>query len=368
MNSSSSSKERINALTQAIARVAESIPAETIRIMEVCGTHTMAIFRAGLRALLPSKVKLISGPGCPVCVTPGGFVDAAIEIGRQADVVLTTFGDMMKVPGSVTSLEKAKAQGVEVLVVYSPSDALAAASRRPDKKVVFLGVGFETTAPLVAQAVIDARDQELQNFFLLSAHKLVPPALSVLAEAEQCAVDAFICPGHVSAVIGCAPYDPIAKDGMRPCVIDGFEPLDVLLSVFMLLRQLKEGRSEVEVEYERCVDREGNPAAVQRMMQAFEACEADWRGLGRLPDSGLELRSQYAELDATEAFAVTIPEVPEPPGCRCAEVIMGVAEPTDCQLFGKACTPASAVGPCMVSSEGVCSAYFKYARRGQAHA
>jgi len=356
-------KQRTKALTDAIHRLAESLPSDTVRLMEVCGTHTMAIFRSGVRSLLPPKVKLISGPGCPVCVTPAGYIDAALEIGARDDVLLATFGDMVKVPGSSSTLEKAKAQGVEVLIVYSPRDALEAASRSPDRKVVFLGIGFETTAPLVAQAVLEAQERDLRNIFVLSAHKLIPPALSTLAQSTECAVDGFLCPGHVSVVIGCGPYEPIAAGSGKPCVIAGFEPTDVLLAVFMLLRQLVEGKCQVEVEYERCVNREGNPAAVRTMMQVFEPRDTDWRGLGPLPASGLRLRPGFAQFDAAQVFEVAIPHVPEPPGCLCAKVIAGAAEPTQCKLFGRACTPASAVGPCMVSSEGSCAAYFKYARR-----
>jgi len=331
--------------------------------MEVCGTHTMAIFRHGLHALLPSKVRLISGPGCPVCVTPTGYIDAAVELARRPNVSIATFGDMVKVPGSASSLEKEKAAGADVRVVYSPLDALALAQHNPDVRVVFLAVGFETTAPAVAATLVHARSRGVKNFFVLCAHKVIPPALRALVLDPGLAVDGFLCPGHVSVIIGREPYRFVAEEYGRPCAIAGFEPVDILRSVLMLLEQIRDGRSEVEIEYSRCVLPQGNPAALQQVAAVFEECDTEWRGLGRLPASGLRLRHAFRPFDARSEFGIDIKHVPEPKGCLCADVLRGVRVPTECALFGKACTPTTPVGPCMVSSEGTCSAYLKYGPR-----
>ena len=359
------SREQFETIRRAIARLAERLGRERVALMEVCGTHTMAIFRAGLRAVMPDKVVLLSGPGCPVCVTPGGYVDAAIEIAQRPGVILTTFGDMVKVPGSEGTLELAKARGAQVRVVYSPLDALKLAAEQPDSEVVFLGIGFETTTPLVATAVLDAQRQGLENFSVLSAHKLVPPALRALCAAGDLAIDALILPGHVTAIIGAEPYGFVANEFGVPGVIAGFEAADMLVAVHMLLAQLVEGRAAIEIQYRRCVQPEGNPAAVAQMERAFEPEDAVWRGLGLLPASGLAIRQELAGYDAAKRFGVAIAEVPEPPGCRCADVISGRALPIDCALFGKVCTPGHAVGPCMVSSEGSCAAHYKYGGASQ---
>ncbi len=356
----SNAKGQIAALADAAAALARRLGPRTARVMEVCGTHTMAIFRSGLRALLPANVELLSGPGCPVCVTPMGYVDAAIEIAERHSAIVTTFGDMMKVPGTDRNLSLAKAQGADVRVVYSPLDALRLAEEHPHGEVVFLGIGFETTAPLVAAAVADARRRGLENFSVLSAHKLVPPALQALCAAGDLAIDAFMLPGHVSAIIGAGPYEFVAADHGRPCVIAGFEPGDVMASVCMLLKQLLDGRAAVEIQYTRCVRPEGNPAARQQMDDVFEPSAAVWRGLGELPASGLAFGDAYAAFDAAERFGVEMRHAPDPPGCRCGDVICGRAAPPDCKLFGSACTPGHAVGPCMVSSEGSCAAHYKY--------
>lgn len=349
-------------LREALTRMAARLGGRQLRIMEVCGTHTMAISRSGLRSLMPENIVLLSGPGCPVCVTPAGYVDAALGIAQQPAVVLATFGDMIKVPGSTSSLEVAKARGAHVRVVYSPLDALALAQSRPDAQVVFLGIGFETTAPLVAASIVEARRRGLGNFSVLCAHKLVPPALRALCGAGDLAIDGFILPGHVSAIIGSAPYEFIAREFGRACVIAGFEPTDLLASMCMLVKQLVEGAPAVEIEYRRCVRPEGNPAAVEQMQRVFEVQDTVWRGLGRVSSSGLVVRPEFAAYDAAQRFGVTIPHVPEPAGCLCGDVICGRAAPTDCPLFAAACTPGHAVGPCMVSSEGSCAAHYKYER------
>ena len=354
--------ELVASLAKAAADLARRLEPHTVRVMEVCGTHTMAIFRAGLRSLLPANVELLSGPGCPVCVTPMGYVDAAIEIGAQHRAVVATFGDMMKVPGTERNLSLAKAQGADVRVVYSPLDALRLAEDQPGREVVFLGIGFETTAPLVAASVAEARRRGLSNFSVLCAHKLVPPALRALCGAGDLAIDAFLLPGHVSAIIGAGPYEFVAAEHGRACVIAGFEPADVMASVCMLLRQLVDGRPAVEIQYTRCVRPEGNPSAQRQMSDVFEASAAVWRGLGELPASGLALRESHAALDAWRRFGVEPRHAPDPPGCRCGDVICGRVTPPECPLFGTACTPMHAVGPCMVSSEGSCAAHFKYGR------
>jgi len=344
--------------------------------MEVCGTHTVAIARHGLREVLPARVRLISGPGCPVCVTPQEQIDHFIALGRQEGVSLATFGDMVRVPGSVESLERARATGVEVLVVYSPLDAVAAAAGQPERQIVLFGIGFETTAPAVALAIMDARAKGLRNFSVLCAHKLIPPAMMALVapdrewqEASSCPtegvkVDGFICPGHVSVIIGSDAYRPVAARG-RPCVVAGFEAADVLHAVEMLLRQVAQGRSEVGIEYFRAVRPEGNRRAQELMARAFRVVDARWRGLGVIPQSGLALAEEFAEFDAGRRLSVELSEPKEPAGCRCGDVLRGAIEPPECPLFAETCTPANPVGACMVSSEGACQAWYRY-RRGMA--
>lgn len=334
-----------------------------IRLMEVCGTHTMAIFASGLRSLLPPGVRLVSGPGCPVCVTPPEYLDRAIATAKTHGAALATFGDMMRVPASGgTSLERERAGGLDVLAVYSPLDALRYARERPGRKVVFLAVGFETTAPAVAGAVLRARREGLTNFFLLAGHKLIPPAMeAVLAGGAR--LDGFICPGHVSVIIGARAYERIARGRGVPCVVAGFEPADILLAVAMLAEQIADGRSEVEIEYRRCVTREGNRTAQETMAAVFEVADADWRGLGTIPASGLELRDEFGELDAARVLPAEVRPSRANPGCRCGEVLAGRLEPPECPLFARACSPATPVGPCMVSSEGSCAAHFKYGRQ-----
>ncbi len=330
-------------------------------LMEVCGTHTVAVARHGLREALPEGVRLISGPGCPVCVTPQDQIDLFIALGGLEGVTLATFGDMVRVPGTVKSLEQARAEGAEVLVVYSPMDAVEAAARSPERQVVFFGIGFETTAPAVALAILEAERRGLGNFSVLCAHKLIPPAMMALLDSEV-KVDGFICPGHVSVIIGSDAYGPVAARG-KPCVVTGFEPADVLGAVRMLVRQLTEGRSEVEVEYSRAVRPEGNRKAQELLERAFRVADARWRGLGTIPGSGYELAEELAEFDASRRFEVEPPESVEPAGCRCGEVLRGMIEPPGCPLFGKACTPKKPVGSCMVSSEGACQAWYRYRSR-----
>ncbi len=348
-------------LVRGLAERLRAMDAPPATLMEVCGTHTVAIARHGLREALPKGVRLMSGPGCPVCVTPQDQIDFFIALGGVEGVTLATFGDMVRVPGTWRSLEEARAEGVEVLVVYSPMDAVEAAARHPDRQVVFFGIGFETTAPAVALSIMEAEQRGLANFSVLCAHKLIPPAMMALLDSEV-RVDGFICPGHVSVVIGSDAYRPVAERG-KPCVVAGFEPADVLAACQMLLKQLTEGRSEVEIEYSRVVRPEGNRKAQELLARVFQTTDARWRGLGVIPQSGYELAADLAPFDAAKRFEIERPESVEPRGCRCGEVLRGAIDPPECPLFGNACTPRKPVGSCMVSSEGACQAWYRY--RGQ---
>jgi hydrogenase expression/formation protein HypD len=356
----------IKALTKGLLAAIEKIrpvgSGPPVRIMEVCGTHTVSIFRSGLRALLPENIKLISGPGCPVCVTPVSFIDHALEIARQARPIVATFGDMMKVPGSASNLERARAQGADIRVVYSVNDALNIAEAEAPRKLMFLGIGFETTAPTVAGAVRAAAAKGLDNFFVLNAHKRVIPAMAALLENREVRLDAFLCPGHVSVIIGGRAYEPISEKYGKPCVVAGFEPLDVLQSLYMILTQISRGEAKTAIQYTRCVRDQGNAVSLKLMDEVFEPCDSVWRGLGAIPESGFRMRPSYAPFDAARHFQVETPPAAEHPGCRCGEVLCGLITPVECGLFGDACTPGLPVGPCMVSSEGTCSAYFKYGR------
>jgi hydrogenase expression/formation protein HypD len=333
-----------------------------INLMEVCGTHTVAIFRHGIRDLLPPNVSMLSGPGCPVCVTANADLDKALALAATPGVTLCTFGDMLRVPGSESSLQKARAAGADVRVVYSPLDALKLAAGHPDRQIVFFGVGFETTAPTVAAALLDARRQTLPNFSVASVHKTVPLALRALLSAREVHVDGLLLPGHVSAIIGSHPYEFIAAEFGIPCVIAGFEPLDILQGLDMLLVQVSAGRARVEIAYTRIVRPGGNPAALAAMDEVFAPSDADWRGLGVIPGSGLALRPEWANMDAERRFPLHLPPTREHRGCRCGEVLRGVIRPPDCPLFGRVCSPDEPVGPCMVSFEGTCSAWYQYAR------
>ncbi len=335
-------------------------PAGSIPLMEVCGTHTVALFRSGIRRALPPAVRLISGPGCPVCVTPNPLIDKAIAYAKTPGFTLTTFGDMLRVPGSEESLEAARAAGGDVRIVYSTMDAIEIAKQHPDKKVVFFGIGFETTAPTVAAALAQARATGLENFAAVSAHKTVPAALEALASNPKLNLKGFICPGHVSVIIGSRAYAPIAERQHIPCVIVGFEPLDLLQGIIMLAEQALGGRAEVRSQYARAVGEDGNAKALSLMDTVFEPCDSEWRGIGVIPGSGLKIRNAFADYDAEARWPVESCKPRSNPGCRCAEVLTGMIEPPQCKLFRKVCTPESPVGACMVSSEGTCAAYYKY--------
>ncbi len=347
-------------ITDTLKRLMDSI-GRPVRLMEVCGTHTVAIFRQGIRDLLPEGIILLSGPGCPVCVTAVSDVDAAIAIAMQRGVILTTFGDMMRVPGSRKSLFNAKAEGGDVRVVYSPLDALKISEDNIGKKIVFFATGFETTSPSVAGTILEAERKGVDNFFIYSVHKTVPPALKALLDSGEVRVDGFILPGHVSTVIGSVPYGFIAADYGKPSVITGFEAADILSGIRMILEQLASGRAEVEIQYKRAVRREGNPRAVEVLNRCFEPDDAKWRGIGTIPLSGLRLKEGFRHRDIRSVYAFDFQEQEDhATACSCGEVLKGVKLPTDCKLFGKICTPDRPVGPCMVSSEGSCAAYYKY--------
>jgi hydrogenase expression/formation protein HypD len=348
----SDSVVKIKELMRAIGR--------PVRLMEVCGTHTVAIFRHGIRNLLPQSISLLSGPGCPVCVTAIRDVDTAIAIARTDDVILTTFGDMMRVPGDKKSLFDAKAEGADIRIVYSPLDALKIAEDQPGKKVVFFATGFETTSPSVAGTLLEADRRGIANFYIYSVHKTVPPALKALLDSGEVKVDGFILPGHVSTVIGSRPYDFLATDYGKPSVITGFDGPDILAGILMILGQIESGKAEVGIQYSRVVRAEGNPRAVSILNDLFEPEDAEWRGLGLLPGSGLRLREKYRLREIRNVLKLEVPSGSEPKACSCGEILKGIKMPHECLLFGKACTPEKPVGACMVSSEGSCSAYYKY--------
>ncbi|MFC1921032.1 hydrogenase formation protein HypD [Chloroflexota bacterium] len=330
------------------------------RLMEFCGGHTVAIFKNGLRQLLPPNIEMLSGPGCPVCVTASADLDRAISLSNLPDVIITSFGDMIRVPGSHTSLQKAKAEGGDVRIVYSAQDALYIARDNPDKSVIFIGIGFETTAPTVAAAIVQAEQEKIHNFYVMSLHKLCPPIMKTLLDLGEVKLNGIICPGHVSTVIGSRPYQFIPDNYGISCVVSGFELLDILLCVDMLVNQIETGEHTVEVAYRRGVKPEGNQPALELMNSVFEVGEADWRGIGIVPSSGLVLREQYRRWDAEANFNIETVHATETKGCICGSILRGVSMPPDCKLFRDICTPVNPIGPCMVSSEGSCSAYYRY--------
>lgn len=342
-------------------RLCAALDGQPLRFMEVCGTHTVAIFRSGLRSILPKEIVHLSGPGCPVCVTHEAEINAFLDLAEQPGVIIATFGDLMRVPGSKSrTLKAAQADGARVEVVYSPPDAIRLAADNPDAKVVFLGVGFETTAPGVAASLKMAKAQGVNNYRVLSFHKLVPPALDVLLSDPETDIDAFILPGHVSAIIGLTPYLPLATRYGKAAAIAGFEPLDILQALLFLAECKRDGRAEVANLYRRVVRDEGNAKARAVMAEVFDPADALWRGIGLIPGSGLEISDEFAAFDAKRDFGIEIKDCPPLPGCKCGEVLKGKLAPNLCPLFGRACTPAKPVGPCMVSTEGSCAAYYKY--------
>ena len=354
-------QEKARALAADIAALCE--PRRQYKFMEVCGGHTHTIYKHGLEDYLPEAVTMVHGPGCPVCVIPMGRVDDAISIARQENVIMTSFGDMMRVPGSSGSFFDSNAAGSDIRMVYSPLDSLKIARDNPGKRVVFMAIGFETTAPSTAMTLLRASDEGLGNFSVFCNHVLVNPAIKAILDSPGMALDGFVGPGHVTTVIGCDPYGWIAKDYRKPLVVSGFEPLDILQSVRMLLLQLREGRCEVENQYTRAVAWQGNPrarAVVDEVMEPRPTFE--WRGLGSIPGSALRLKEKYAAFDAERLFDVPGVRVADPKACQCGEVLKGAIKPWECKVFGTACTPETPIGTCMVSSEGACAAYYNFGR------
>lgn len=346
--------DELHMLTEGIGR--------PLKLMEVCGTHTVEIFRHGIRDVIPKSIALLSGPGCPVCVTSVHDVDAAIAIAKNPDVILGTFGDMMRVPGGTESMLEARSKGADIRVLYSPMDALSLAQLEKEREVVFFATGFETTSPLIAGTIAHAEQMGVKNFSIYVSHKLVPPALKALLDSSDVQVDGFILPGHVSTIIGRKPYEFVPKQYKKPSVITGFEAKEIIEGILMIVRQIAQKRESVEIQYRSAVRDEGNPRAVALLDQYFEPADAYWRGIGIIPASGLKLREQYASFDANRKFTPPISDAKEPELCSCGDILRGVKIPTECPLFGTGCTPDAPVGPCMVSTEGSCAAYYKYGK------
>ncbi|MCL6522946.1 MAG: hydrogenase formation protein HypD [Firmicutes bacterium] len=339
---------------------ADSRLGRKLRLMEVCGTHTVSFSRSGVRSVLSDLVELVSGPGCPVCVTDQRDIDAMIETARVPGVIVTTFGDMMRVPGSRTTLQQERTQGADVRVVYSALDALKVAEEKPEATVVFLGVGFETTAPGIAHAILEAQARGLGNFAVLSAHKYTPPAVRALLDGGDARLDGFVLPGHVSVVTGTDGWQFLAREYGLPGVVTGFDPLDLLAGVGELATLIADGRAEVRNAYPRTVQEHGNPHAQELIRRVFRPADAVWRGLGPIPASGMAIAGEFARYDASRRLDLDLPPTRVPPGCRCGDVLQGKVLPTGCKLFAVACTPERPIGPCMVSSEGSCAAYYQY--------
>lgn len=348
-------------IVQDLVQRINSISTKEVRLMEVCGGHTMSIQKFGIPYLLPENVKLLSGPGCPVCVSSRSYIDQAIAYSRLENVVITTFGDLIRIPGSTSSLEKEKANGADIRIVYSPLDALEIARKNLEKKIVFLGIGFETTAPGSAASILTATKENLTNFLLYSSHKIMPPAMEALID-EGVKIDGYIAPGHVSTITGHEIYLDFPKKFEIACVIAGFEPVDLLQSIYMLVKQVEENNPKVEIQYRRAVKMEGNEKAKAIMEEVFSLRDDWWRGLGILPKSGLGLREKYAKFDAEKVLEAEVETTREDKGCICGEILKGLKNPKDCKLFAKKCNPSDPVGACMVSSEGACHAYYKYNR------
>lgn len=336
---------------------------EPVSVMEFCGGHTVAIFKSGIRSVMPGHVNMLSGPGCPVCVTSNADLDRAIALAKTEGVFLTTYGDMLKVPGSHESLAQVKAQGYPVQIVYSTLDALKLAEEHPDKQIVFFAIGFETTAPASAAAILQAQAKGLKNFSICSVMKLTIPGAKALLSMGEVRVDGVIGPGHVSSIIGADAWRFLPEEYGVPVAISGFEPLDLLAATDAILQMIEEKKPRLVNAYSRIVKPEGNRKAWGAVEQVFELQSSSWRGFGDIPDSGLELRPAYAEFDANRRFDITVEPTAEHPSCRCGEVLRGVVTPPECKVFGTACTPEHPLGPCMVSSEGSCAAYFHYQRQ-----
>ena len=351
-------KELIKPLVDELARSVT----KPVRLMEVCGTHTMAIFRTGVRSILPEKMEIVSGPGCPVCVTSASHMDAFISMAEQPGVRVAIFGDLFRVPGNNGSLALARSKGAQVEIVYSPMDALELARKHTDDLVVFLGVGFETTTPAIGATILAAQRENISNFCVFSTHKVIPGPLEILMQDPDLQLNALLCPGHVSSIIGAGAYQPFVDKFGLACVVAGFEPADLLNGLILLARQIADNNPRVENIYPRVVSWEGNRRAMDMVDEIFEPVDMEWRGLGVLPLSGLAIREKYAQFDAQHRLAISIPQAEEAKGCLCGQILKGMTIPPQCPLFDTRCTPANPIGPCMVSSEGTCAAYHKYGR------
>ena len=352
---------RDKSLVLELAGKIRKISKKPVVLMEVCGGHTMAIRRFGIPSLLPSSIKLLSGPGCPVCVTSRGYIDQAVAYARRKDIIIATYGDLIRVPGSTSSLAGERANGADIRVVYSTLDALEMARQNPGKSLIFLGIGFETTTPSSAIAIIEAQKSGTDNFFLFSAHKLMPPAMAALID-EGIKIDGYIGPGHVTAIAGADMYRELAEKYRLAIVVSGFEPVDLMQTIYMLVKQVESGEPKVEVQYRRAVTAKGNQTAKRIVDEVFEPRDDWWRGLGTLRDSGLGIRSAFARYDAEKQIEVKVEETIEPKGCICGEVLKGISSPLECKLFARICTPSSPVGACMVSNEGACQAFYRYGK------
>jgi len=354
---------RQSELAKGLADEIARLTGDPLKLMEVCGGHTHTIFKYGIEDLLPPNIEMIHGPGCPVCVIPMGRTDDSISLALHTGVIFTTFGDMMRVPGSKTSLLDAKAAGADVRMVYSPLDALRIAKMNPDRAVVFLALGFETTAPSTAMTVLQAAKEQVENFSVFCNHITIIPALKAMLDSPDLKLDGFVGPGHVSTVIGTRCYEFVPRDYGKPLVVSGFEPLDVLQSVYMIVKQIVEGRAEIENQYSRVVSRDGNRKAMEAIFEVFEPRDYfEWRGLGSIAHSGMKLRRKYAAFDAELKFPVPGLRIADPKACQCGEILKGVKKPWECKVFGTACTPETPIGSCMVSSEGACAAYYNFGR------
>lgn len=345
-------------LARRIARIAKDEGRE-IKLMEVCGTHAMAILKYGIKELIPPDIKLLSGPGCPVCVTPNQYIDKACSYARKG-FLIATFGDMMRVPGSKSSLIEEKSRGRKIKVVYSTMDALKLAKSLPEEKVIFLGIGFETTAPTVAASISAAKDEGMGNFMVLCGHKLIPPAMKALVEVGEVKIDGFLCPGHVSVITGSRAYEFLARDYNIPCVVTGFEPLDILQGINLLISQIYRDEARVENEYTRVVTPEGNLKAGSLMRRVFNVSDSQWRGMGIIRESGLSIVEDYSWYDVQTRYPIEVTSSEGKEGCRCGEVLRGLIEPWECALFGDTCNPSHPFGPCMVSIEGACNIYYRF--------
>ncbi|MGH9948995.1 MAG: hydrogenase formation protein HypD [Pyrinomonadaceae bacterium] len=347
-------------------RLADKIAGMTdkeLKLMEVCGGHTHTIFKYGIEDLLPPNIEMIHGPGCPVCVIPLGRTDDCISLALEPDVIFTTFGDMMRVPGSNTNLFDAKAQGADVRMVYSPLDALKIAKANPERRVIFLALGFETTSPSTAMTILQAAKDNVENFSVFCNHIMIVPSLKAMLDSPDLQLDGFVGPGHVSTVIGTRCYEFVPQEYGKPLVVTGFEPLDVLQSVYMIVKQINEGRAEIENQYGRVVERDGNRKALEVLSEVFEARDFfEWRGLGSIAHSGMKLKPKYSKFDAELIYEVPGIRVADPKACQCGEILKGVKKPWECKVFGTACTPETPIGSCMVSSEGACAAYYNFGR------